>query len=93
MTTRTSETSTTSFSISRWTLQTEKPHLKPASETKGELNGDVVLVQGRYFTGNGGRELVASLTPATVNRKLAIRQINMQLKGGTVKSDTFLRKS
>lgn len=93
MATSTSKQPATSLSIGRWTQENEAPRLKPSSETKVELNEEVVLLQGQYVVGQTGRELVVSVAPATVNRKLAIRQINGHLAGWTVKSDTFPGKS
>jgi hypothetical protein len=53
------------------------------------LNEDVVLLQGNYVQGRSGREIVVVVTPASIDRKLAIRRINRQIAGWTAKSNTY----
>jgi hypothetical protein len=88
MTTSINKMFLTSCSIGQWTQVGEIPRIKGPSETRGELNENVILLQGQYVVGPSGRELVVSVAPAAVNRKLAIRQINGQLEGRTAKSNT-----
>jgi hypothetical protein len=93
MTTSTSKPPITSLSIGGWTKKDTPRPIKSSSDTKCYLNEDVVLLQGNYVISRDGRELVVSATPASIHRKLAIRQINGRLEGWTAKSDTLSNKS
>jgi hypothetical protein len=90
MTTNISKMFLTSCSIGQWTQEAEIPRIKGPSQTKGELNENVILLQGQLVNGPSGRELLVSVAPAVINRKLAIRQINGQIEGRTMKSNTSI---
>jgi hypothetical protein len=49
---------------------------------------DVVLLKGKYVVGRHGIEVEVSVNQASIDRKLAIRRVNRQLEGRTVKSNT-----
>jgi hypothetical protein len=93
MTTSTDRPSNTSFSMGNWKQGQKISPAKQPSGTKGELKEDVVLVQGRYVSVRNYRELLVSVAPTEINRKLAIRHINEQLEGRTSKSNTYLNES
>jgi len=84
--------SSTSISLGRWALREGGLVRAPqSSDTSGHSRQEVVLVQGRYVQGiYGESEVSVSVVPATVERKLAIRQINEQLQGRTLQSNTIV---
>lgn len=80
---------TLSVSISDWTEPTIIPRVLLTSNTNYELSDQVVLVQGKYIKRESGDNLlVVSVDPASIERKLAIRELNAQLEGRTIKSQT-----
>jgi hypothetical protein len=84
---------TTSVSISNWTTQHNAPRVVSKSDTNGALTQDVVLISGRLISTRGANEVLISVEPATIDRKLAIRNLNRTLQGGTAKSNTASRGS
>jgi hypothetical protein len=84
---------TTSVSISNWTTQHTAPRVVSRSDTNSALSQDVVLISGRLISTDGANEVLISVEPATIDRKLAIRNLNRALQGETVKSNTASRGS
>ena len=80
---------TMSIPTDEW-ASSEPPRVLISSNTQYELSDQVVLIQGQYVRGPSGNEqLMVSIDPATIERKLAIRELNAQLEGRTVKSHTY----
>jgi hypothetical protein len=79
---------TTAASISRWTIEHEAPRVVVRSDTNAALTQDVVLIPGRLTSMHGTNEVVISVEPSAVDRKLAIRDLNGRLQGRTAKSNT-----
>lgn len=79
--------STMSVSFSGWTESKEPSRGVVASITHYELSDQVVLIQGRYVSGD--KQLMVSVDPAAFERKLAIRELNAQLEGRDLKHQTF----
>jgi len=83
---------TTSASISAWTILQSPPRTISKSDTLGISTQDVVLISGRLVSSSQGiNEVVISVEPSAVDRKLAIRNLNERLQGRTTKSNTFAR--
>ena len=90
--TKKAQQQTTSMSISSWTTQHDAPRVLSKSDTKGGLAEDVVLISGRIVSSSqGSNEVLISVEPAAIDRKLAIRSLNRTLQGGTAKSNTASR--
>jgi hypothetical protein len=81
---------TATISYDNWTASTPTPRVMINSSTHYELSDNVVLIQGRYIVGSSGdKQLMVSIDPATIERKLAIRGLNAQIEGRTLKSKTY----
>jgi len=81
--------STMSTNLNKWT-RSEPPQVFINSNTRYELSERVVLVQAQYVSGpSGSKQLMVSIDPAAIERKLAIRELNAQIDGRTVKSHTY----
>ena len=82
--------STMSISFNEWAESELPPRVLISSNTQYELSDQVVLIQGQYVNElSGEKQLMVSIDPATIERKLAIRELNAQLDGRTVKSHTY----
>ena len=83
--------STMSISFNDWTESAEPSRGVIASSTQYELSDQVVLIQGRYVSGESGDKqlIMVSVDPVAFERKLAIRELNAQLEGRNPKSQTF----
>jgi hypothetical protein len=82
---------TTWISPNDWTQPMEEPtRIAPCTDTHGVSSEGVVFLQGQNVTDQHGvKELMVSFDPAAIERKFAIRHLNEQLEGRTVKSDTY----
>ena len=81
---------TASISFNDWTRAEEPPRVAFSSNTQHELSGHVVLIQGKFINGpSGDKQLMVSVDPAAIERKLAIRELNAQLEGRPIVSQTF----
>lgn len=86
---KTTKQNTTSISYAGWTTLVSSPRVMINSNTHYELSDNVVLLKGQYVVGaNGIKQLMVSVDPATIERKLAIRELNAQLEGRISKSQT-----
>jgi hypothetical protein len=86
---KTTKHNTSSISYDGWTTLISPPRVMINSNTHYELSDNVVLVKGQYVIGaNGVKQLMVSVDPATIERKLAIRELNAQLEGRILKSHT-----
>ncbi len=81
-----------SLSSGAWRL-TEGPHAKTYSnDTTGISAEGRLMVQGRLVEGSqGGYQVVVTIDPAAVDRKLAIRKMNDQLEGRSPRSNTDVK--
>lgn len=85
--------SSTNVSISSDGWQTVDLQQKAASpaDTRAVSNESVLMMQGRYIEcPQGGVQIVITVDPAAVDRKIAIRQMNDRLEGRSPRSDTFI---
>jgi hypothetical protein len=84
-----SNATTTSISFSEWTSLTTLPSVVIKPNTVFEMSDNVVLIKGQYVVGaDGVKQLMVTVDPATIERKLAIRELNAQLEGRILKSHT-----
>lgn len=87
------ESSGTAFSSGKWTEVEEAPLARSSSETSVQMSKDVYLIQGRPAGRNATKGYELIIAPATIMRKLAIRKLNGEIEGWTVKSDTTIKSS
>lgn len=91
--TGTKRTSLTDVSVAPtggWRLVESPAKPAPTSDTRGASTEGVLLVQGRMITQAGSRsQVVVTVDPAAIDRKLTIRKLNDRLEGRTARSDTF----
>jgi hypothetical protein len=81
--------SSTSTSLGSWTKQQSAPNYVRSSDTGGISTEGTVLLSGRLA--HGGGEVVLSVQPRVVERKIAIRSLNDRLQGRTVETNTAVR--
>lgn len=81
-----------SLSSCAWRL-TEGLHAKtPSNDTTGISADGRLMVQGRLIQESQGRyQVVVTIDPAAVDRKLAIRKLNDQLAGRLPRSNTDVK--
>lgn len=61
-----------------------------STDTRGPSSEGLLLVQGRYVAQDkGGVQLVVTVDPAAIDRKIAIRRVNDQIEGRTLRSNTL----
>lgn len=91
---KTKKSNTTSISYDEWTPLKDQPRVMVNLNTYYESSSNVVFIKGQYVVGaNGIKQLMVSVDPATIERKLAIRELNAQLEGRVLKSQTQLLTS
>jgi hypothetical protein len=79
-----------SVSPGGWRLVEPQQNRTIASDTRGTSNENVLLVQGRMIThASGISQVVVTVDPAAIDRKLTIRKLNDRLEGRAPRSDTF----
>ena len=78
---------TASIPYKEWVETKNSPPVMIKSSTSYEPSNQVILIQGKYV--NEGNHLMVAISPASIEKKLAIRELNAQLEGRTIKSQTF----
>lgn len=61
-----------------------------SADTSGLSSEGVLMIQGHYVAQEkGGVQLVVTVDPAAIDRKIAIRMVNDQIEGRTPRSNTL----
>jgi hypothetical protein len=70
--------------------EADLPKARPAAtDARGTSLQGKLLVQGKYVAKTGEPEIVVTVSPSAVDRKLAIRQMNERLEGKVPTSNTL----
>lgn len=77
----------------RWRKQAAKSSaLKRSDDTTLEPDSGVVLIRGRAVRAESGKAFVVSMSPASVSRKVAARELNEEVSGKPFKGNTTTGK-
>lgn len=89
--TRDRYSTTTTQPLSHWSVERgqQAQASDSSADTRASSGGDFLFLRGKLVEGQGGeKELVVSMNPAEVERKLAIRQANTQPRGSALDTNT-----
>jgi hypothetical protein len=70
----------------------EPPRITISSNTRYQISDQILFVQGQHVIDSSGeRKVMVSIDPGAIDRKLAIRELNAQLEGRIINSQTFAK--
>ena len=82
-----------SLSASAWKLAEGLQNKSQSTDTRGISSDGKLMLQGRIVTNprGGGKQVVVTVDPIAIDRKLAIRRMNERLEGHSLRSDTYAK--